>query len=113
LRFEENEIALGVQGVHNVMAHLGMITGVAKSRPSEVYRKTSWVRAGDAMGVFLTPRQPGDYVQKGDALGTVTDPVTEQTATIVAPRAGRIIGMAVPQLVLPGYGLFHLGFDPE
>jgi hypothetical protein len=37
----------------------------------------------------------------------------EESVKIVAPRAGRIIGMAVPQLVLPGYGLFHLGFDPE
>lgn len=46
-------------------------------------------------------------------LGTVTDPLTEDTASIVAPRDGRIIGMAVPQMVLPGYGLFNLGFDPE
>jgi hypothetical protein len=39
--------------------------------------------------------------------------VTEETSVIVAPADGKIIGMAVPQLVLPGYGLFHLGFDPE
>jgi uncharacterized protein len=95
------------------MAYLKMTTPGPKSRPSEVYRKTSWVRAGDAMGVFLTTRKAGDYVKKGDVLGTVTDPATEDTATIVAPRGGRIIGMAVPQLVLPGFGLFHLGFDPE
>jgi predicted deacylase len=113
LRFEADEIARGVAGVQNVMADLGMIDRTAKRHPSEVYRKTSWVRAGDAMGVFLTERKPGDYVEKGEVLGTVTDPVTEATATIVAPREGRIIGMAVPQLALPGYGLFHLGFDPE
>ncbi len=113
LRFEEVEIARGALGVQNVMADLGMITSKTKRQKSEVYRKTSWVRAGDAIGIFLTPRKPGDYVKRGDALGTVTDPVTEASATIVAPRDGRIIGMAVPQLVLPGYGLFHLGFDPE
>jgi predicted deacylase len=113
LRFEADEIAQGVAGVQNVMADLGMIKRTAKRHPSEVYRKTSWVRSGDAMGVFLTERKPGDYVKKGEVLGTVTDPVTEEAATIVAPREGRIIGMAVPQLVLPGYGLFHLGFDPE
>jgi predicted deacylase len=90
-----------------------MITRETKPRPSEVYRKTSWVRAGDAIGIFLTPRRPGDTVRKGEVLGTVTDPVTEESATIVAPRDARIIGMAVPQIVLPGYGLFHLGFDPE
>ena len=40
-------------------------------------------------------------------------PITESRALIEAPRDGRIIGMAVPQLVLPGYGLFHIGYDPE
>ena len=113
LRFEEDEIARGVEGVQNVMADLGMITRTAKRRPSEVYRKTSWVRSGDAIGIFLTSREPGDYVKRGDLLGTVTDPVTEESAKIVAPRDGRIIGMAVPQVALPGYGLFHLGFDPK
>jgi hypothetical protein len=113
LRFEEAEIAQGVEGVRNAMAGLGMITHTAKRQPSEVYRKTSWVRSGDAIGVFLTARKPGDRVKQGDVLGTVTDPATEESATIVAPRDGRIIGMAVPQLVLPGSGLFHLGFDPK
>ena len=95
------------------MRDLGMIHGGKKHQLSEVYRKTSWVRSGDAIGVFLTPRQPGDRVKKGDPRGTVTDPVSDQSATSVAPREGRIIGMALPQFVLPGYGLFHLGFDPE
>lgn len=113
LRFQEFEIAQGVDGVKNVMAHLGMITRDVKAKPSEVYRKTSWVRAGNAIGIYLTARQSGDYVRQGDVLGTVTDPTSEESATIVAPRDGRIIGMAVPQFALPGYGLFHLGFDPE
>ncbi len=52
-------------------------------------------------------------MRQGEVLGTVTDPLSEESATIVAPRDGRIIGMAVPQIALPGYGLFHLGFDPE
>ena len=113
LRFQESEITAGVEGVKNVMGHLGMIARAAKPQPSEVYRKTAWVRAGDAIGIYLSARQPGDAVRKGDVLGTVTDPMSERSATIVAPRDGRILGMAVPQFALPGYALFHLGFDPE
>jgi predicted deacylase len=113
LRFEEDEIALGVRGVRNVMAHLGMTKGGARSARAEIYRKTTWVRSGKAIGIFLTNHRPGDRVKKGEALGEVTDPITEQRVPIEAPRDGRIIGMAVPQLVLPGYGLFHIGYDPE
>jgi predicted deacylase len=113
LRFEESEISVGVEGVRHAMAHLGMTKSDAEIRHPEVYRKTVWVRSGDALGIFLTKRSPGDRVRKGDVLGEVTDPITESRALIEAPRDGRIIGMAVPQLVLPGYGLFHIGYDPE
>ncbi len=113
LRFEEDEIALGVRGVRNVMVDLGMLKQMSKVRRSVIYRKTIWVRSGDATGIFLTPRKPGDRVRRDDVLGKVTDPITEQSVEILAPHDGIIIGMAVPQLVLPGYGLFHLGYDPD
>jgi hypothetical protein len=44
-------------------------------------------------------------------LGTVTDPVTNESKRVEAPVRGRIIGMAVPQVVIPGYAAFHLGID--
>jgi len=113
LRFEENEIARGVEGVRNVMAHLGMTKRTGRARRSEIYRKTTWVRSGEGIGIFLTSRKPGDRVKQGDVLGEITDPMSESTVTVEAPRDGRIIGMSVPQLVLPGYGLFHIGYDPE
>jgi hypothetical protein len=113
LRFEEEEIVRGVEGVQNVMAGLGMTQRKMRHRRSEIYRKTSWVRAGDAFGIYLTKRKPGERVKAGDLLGTVSDPIQETTTEIRAPRDGRIIGMAVPQMVLPGYGLFNLGYDPE
>lgn len=113
LRFQEPKIAEGVRGVRNVMADLGMIDTETTGTPSQLYRSTTWVRAGDAAGVFLSSARPGDHVEKGDVLGTVTDPRTDEAIAIRAPRSGRIIGMAVPQFVLPGYALFNLGFDPE
>ena len=113
LRFQESKIDEGVKGVRNVLADLGMITGEAKGGAAEVYRKTSWVRAGDATGVFFPSVKAGQRVRKGDVLGTVTDPQTDEAVEIRAPRDGRVIGMAVPQFVLPGYGLFNLGSEPE
>ena len=65
LRFEEEEIAGGVEGVQNVMGDLGMIERKAKRQPSEVYRKTTWVRSGDAIGVFLTRAKAGRLRAEG------------------------------------------------
>jgi hypothetical protein len=47
----------------------------------------------------------------GDPLGTVTDPVTNERSTVIAPFRGRIIGMAVPQVVIPGFAAFHIGVE--
>lgn len=113
LRFEAGVIEQGVTGVRNVMAGLKMIEAKSERESSEVYRKTSWVRGGNSVGIFFPERELGARVRKGDLLGVVTDPVTEARVEIRSPRNGRIIGMAVPQFVLPGYGLFHIGYDPE
>jgi hypothetical protein len=50
-------------------------------------------------------------VQIGDPLGTVTDPITNERSTVIAPFRGRIIGMAVPQVVIPGFAAFHIGIE--
>jgi len=110
LRFQENEIAAGANGVRNVMRNLGMITRAEKLEPrAQLYRKTRWVRAASHGGIFLTSRVPGENVSKGELLGVITDPISDEREEILSPADGKIIGMAVPQIVLPGYGLFHLG----
>ncbi|MEO8444362.1 MAG: succinylglutamate desuccinylase/aspartoacylase family protein, partial [Gammaproteobacteria bacterium] len=110
LRFDEDDIRTGVRGVRNVMAHLGMLpAGAARVAESRVIRRTTWIRARGAGGIFLSARKPGEEIRAGDTLGTVTDPITETVEVIRAPRDGLLIGMAVPQVVLPGYALFHIG----
>jgi hypothetical protein len=39
----------------------------------------------------------------------VTDPATDETYEVRANRAGIVIGAALPQVVLSGYGIFHIG----
>ena len=110
LRFDEADIRTGVAGVRNVMASLGMLPAPAgATQASRVIRRTTWVRTRGAGGIFLSDRKPGEAVRAGDTLGTVTDPITETTEVIRAPRDGLLIGMAVPQVVLTGYALFHIG----
>jgi len=79
LRFDEADIRVGVQGVRNVMTHLGMLPAVSTTSPpaARVIRRTSWVRVRDAGGIFLSERKPGEMIRAGETLGTVTDPITE------------------------------------
>jgi predicted deacylase len=112
-RFEDEEIARGVEGVRHVMANLRMVHGTGRPRPVPVvFRRTRWVRTGSG-GILRTDRSLGDQVTAGEVLGTVTDPITNERSSIVAPAAGRLIGMAIPQVVLPGFAAFNLGTHEE
>lgn len=111
MRFEATEIAHGIQGLHNVMARLGMIDAEMTSPETRLeFRRSRWIRAG-AGGIFLTERNLGEVVATGDLLGTITDPITSQVAHVRASVSGWVVGMAMPQVVLPGFALFHVGVE--
>ena len=110
LRFQATEIARGVEGVRGLLASLRMVPGGRARRTHRVYYRSRWLRVNDG-GIFLTQRKLGDVVRVGDVLGTVTDPVTNERGTVIAPFQGRIIGMAVPQVVIPGFAAFHIGVE--
>ncbi|MFW2404673.1 MAG: succinylglutamate desuccinylase/aspartoacylase family protein [Gammaproteobacteria bacterium] len=110
LRFQEEEIARGVDGVDSVMAHLDMTDGVDREIPeSRIYMRTVWIRAprGHA-GFFFPTAEMGADVEVGDSLGRIVDPLTDEVFEVTATLTGEIIGMAVPQPVLSGYALFHV-----
>jgi predicted deacylase len=110
LRFQAEEIDRGVAGMRGLLASLHMGKGGGPRRPHRIYYRSRWLRVNDG-GIFLTERRLGDAVQVGDPLGTVTDPVTNERSTVIAPFRGRIIGMAVPQVVIPGFAAFHIGIE--
>lgn len=108
------EIERGVEGVRNVMRHLEMIPsqGAADPPKATVYKKTRWLRVPPgAAGMFLTSCKTGDEVKRGQKLGEVVDPLSDQTASIVAPDDGVIIGMVVPTVLYTGDALFHIGLE--
>jgi predicted deacylase len=111
MKFQEDAIKHGVRGIVNVMQYLGMISGTHEQlSESRIFRKSSWVRVPPRQGGFFFPSvAPGDSVSKGDILGEVVDPLTDERYVISSTLEGEIIGMAVPQVVLSGYGLVHIG----
>jgi predicted deacylase len=79
-----------------------------------VFEKSKWVRAKRREGGFFFPSAVlGQVVKVGDTLGRVVDPLTDVEHTVTASIAGEIIGMAVSQPVLSGFGLFHIAWNEQ
>jgi len=112
-RFESEEIAQGIAGLHNLMAALGMRDAASGEQKEQLeFRGSRWVRA-NAGGIFLTDQKLGETIWAGEILGTITDPITNDSTAVWSPADGRILGMAVPQVVLPGFALFHVGIEDQ
>ncbi len=77
----------------------------------EVILQSRWIRV-DRGGILTNRVQLGDSVEKGQILGVVQSPFDETSYEIVATRSGLVIGLSEPQLVLPGFPAYHVGFDP-
>jgi predicted deacylase len=106
---QPEEIAHGVQAIQTLLHKLGM----TRDRPTWVepqpfFYDSIWVRS-NAGGLLLSDVELGQRVQKGQKLGSVIDPINNIEREITSPVFGRVIGMALNQVVLPGFAAYHLG----
>jgi predicted deacylase len=62
-------------------------------------------------GILFSEMDLGDHVATGDVLGIVTDPITNHSTELVSPVNGNIIGMAINQVVIPGFAAYHIGIE--
>jgi predicted deacylase len=112
-RFQDEEIARGVEGMRNLLRTLGVLDGDPPAQGRQrIYYSSRWVRVDDG-GIFINRRKLGERVGSGDLLGIVTDPVSNERTRLIAPVSGRILGMAVSQVVIPGFAAFHIGIGTE
>ncbi len=112
-RIQSDEIQRGVDAVLHLLREAGMLRlPIPTGAPEEprFYFDSTWVRV-DHGGIFLPAVGLGDSVVDGDVLGTVFDPLGGERAVLRSPVGGTIIGMALPQVVLPGFAAFHVGAE--
>lgn len=114
MRLQNDVVAEGTRAIETLMAKMEMYGRQSKwNRHAPVYYKSVWVRANQS-GILLSRVPLGKRVTKGEVLGTVTDPITNASSDIVSPYQGRILGMALDQVVLPGFAAYHIGIQtPE
>ena len=111
MRLQLKEVEQGVKAIQSLMHDLGMMEKSFKwNDPQPIYYQSSWVRV-DTGGILLSTVKLGTKVKQGDLLGTVTDPITNRQSLIYAPFNGRVLGMALNQVVMPGFAAFHVGIE--
>jgi predicted deacylase len=109
MRFQPAEVDEGVRGVRELLARRGMLsTRPRRGQRQEIYYRARWVRVDDG-GILLSDVELGDSVKVGDTLGAVTDPISNERTIVTSPYDGRVLGMALNQVVIPGFAAFHIG----
>lgn len=106
---EPREIDAGVQALLTLVHKLGMVRDSPEwLEPQAIFYESRWVRANRG-GMLISDVSLGERVQRGQRIGLIVDPLENTEIDIVASVSGRVIGMALNQVVLPGYAIFHLG----
>lgn len=113
LRIQENQIKAGVNSLISLMDKQGMISRMfVWGDPEPVYYDSEWVRAEHG-GILFSETKLGSKVDEGEILGYVSDPITNAQHPIRARSNGRVIGMAVDQVVMAGFAAYHVGTEAE
>ncbi len=109
LRFDDESLSTGVDGIHRVLAELDMIdSDSAAARPVPLEsRRSSWVRARRS-GIALLDVELGEVVQRGQLLGVIHDSVGKRLGRVTAPGVGTVIGRVQQPLVNQGDALVHI-----
>lgn len=109
-RFDEFGIEQGINGTLRLMKYLGIKEEAPEAEhETELYRKTTWVRAKYA-GLFKPKISLGDKVVKRQVLGHITDPYGNERFRSDCPRDGRVIGLNYAPVVHKGDALLHLAY---
>ncbi len=113
MRLEPAEIDHAVQALHALLHKMGMTRSFRMwAEPQALFYAAKWVRA-DSGGMLFSEVNLGDRVRVGQRLGKVVDPVQNSERAIVSPVQGKVIGMALNQIVLPGFATYHIGVQTD
>ncbi len=111
LRLQEAEVNHGVKSIQSLLGKMNMIKKTSFwGQPEPVYYQSAWVRA-DQGGILFSEVDLGERVSEKEVLGTVTDPITNVRTEILSPYKGRVLGMALNQVVMPGFAAFRIGIQ--
>lgn len=111
IRFDQHAIEEGINGTLRLMNHLKMIDWAPEPKEeNRIIWNSSWARARTA-GLFQPTIKCGDTIEKGQLVGTLTDPFGEFKEKVKSPSTGYVVGLNNNPVVNAGDALLHIGMD--
>lgn len=109
MRFDENSIKLGKEGILNVMREIGMLEGDTVVELNPMYSQDEdWIVAHKG-GVLHADVRLGQMIQEGEVIGKITDPFGTYTAEYIkSNQNGIIVGINATPLVHEGLSIFKV-----
>ena len=106
---QKEHVEEGVSIIENVLSGLNMNRRpwrIGESQP--VFYSSRWVRVNSG-GLLISNVEVGERVSEGVVLGSMVNPITNESFDVISPYSGRVLGMALNQFMLPGYAAFNIG----
>jgi hypothetical protein len=111
MRIQEDVVEDGVERIRALMTNLGLYRRpLLWSSDKPVYLNSRWVRSEQG-GLLISDIAIGEKVRTGELLGKVVNPITNMEHPVKSPYDGQVIGMALNQVVMPGYAAYHIGIE--
>ncbi len=108
--FQKKLIKSGVEGVHNVLAYLGMTDDEMESQKKEAFicKKSYWIYT-EKGGLLTVHASLLQLLKKGELIATLRDVFGNVTEEYYAPEDGIVIGKSVSPVNQTGGRILHLG----
>lgn len=106
---QKEAVEQGVKTIFSALRSLGFLAKKSWSRSREpIYYRSRWVRAHEG-GILFSKVELGDNVKEGTVLGLLSNPITNKTTEVKSSMEGKVIGMALNQIMYPGFAAYHIG----
>jgi uncharacterized protein len=110
MRFNKLAIREGINGCLRLMNDCGMLDEKVEPGETKILQETKWVRAVMS-GLFRTTKKYGSAVEKGELIGSISDPYGEMEIKLTSPSDGYIIGINNQPVINEGDALIHIGSE--
>ncbi|WP_051333523.1 succinylglutamate desuccinylase/aspartoacylase family protein [Aliagarivorans marinus] len=106
---DEKLVETGVKALQSYLSSVNMLPrSFFWSSPQPVFYASRWIRSKEG-GILISRAGLGQRVRKGELLGTISNPISDEVEEVFAPFDAEVLGRAQNQFVSAGYAIYNLG----